>query len=99
MAIIKWESQEHGQGLFKAYEDEEVIGSMLVHISGNTLTAIHTEVDPAQEGKGIAHQLLDSMVAYARENKFHVIPLCPYVLAQFRRNPERYADLWRPREL
>jgi len=55
---------------------------------------MHTEVDPAHEGKGIAHQLLDAMVAYARENKLQVVPLCPFVLAQFRRHPELYADLW-----
>ncbi|MDP4245361.1 MAG: GNAT family N-acetyltransferase, partial [Bacteroidota bacterium] len=70
------------------------VGSMVVLISGDTLKAIHTEVDPAHEGKGIARQLLDAMVAHARENKLRVVPICPYVLAQFRRHPERYADLW-----
>ena len=94
--MVKFEQQEHGQGVFKAYDDQAVIGSMYVNISGSTLKAIHTEVDPAHEGKGIAHQLLDSMVAYARENKMHVIPLCPFVFAQFRRHPEQYADLWQP---
>ncbi|MDP4148189.1 MAG: GNAT family N-acetyltransferase [Bacteroidota bacterium] len=94
MISIKLESLAHGQSAFKAYEDGEPVGSMVVLISGDTLKAIHTEVDPAHEGKGIARQLLDAMVAHARENKLRVVPICPYVLAQFRRHPERYADLW-----
>ncbi len=94
MILIKLESQAHGQSVFKAFEDDGLVGSMLVHISGNSLKAMHTEVDPAHEGKGIAHQLLDAMVAYARENKLQVDPLCPFVLAQFRRHPELYADVW-----
>jgi uncharacterized protein len=96
VSVVKFEQQEHGKAVFKAYDDQAVIGSMYVNISGNTLRAIHTEVDPAHEGKGVAHQLLESMVAHARENKLHVIPLCPFVLAQFRRHPEQYADLWQP---
>jgi predicted GNAT family acetyltransferase len=95
MITIKLESQAHGQSAFKAFEDDGLAGSMLVHISDDSLTAIHTEVDPAHEGKGIAHLLLDAMVAYARENKLQVIPLCPFVLAQFRRHPELYSGLWR----
>jgi uncharacterized protein len=94
MISIKLEPHEHGQSAFRAYEDGKPVGSMIVFISGHTVKAIHTEVDPAQEGKGIAHQLLDAMVAHARENNLQVSPLCPYVLAQFRRHPERYADLW-----
>ena len=95
MITIRLEPQTHGQSTFKAFEDDGLVGSMLVHVSGNNLNAMHTEVDRAHEGKGIAHQLLDAMVAYARENKLRVTPLCPFVLAQFRRHPELYADLWR----
>jgi predicted GNAT family acetyltransferase len=42
----------------------------------------------------VAQQLLNHMVEYAREHKLKVIPLCPYVLAQFKRHPEKYVDLW-----
>jgi predicted GNAT family acetyltransferase len=97
MITIKLEPQAHGQSMFKAFEDEALVGSMLVYISDNSLKAMHTEVDPAHEGKGIAHQLLDAMVAHARENKLQVVPLCPFVFAQFKRHPELYADLWQAR--
>ena len=69
MITIKLEPQDHGQSAFKAYEGNEFIGSMLIHISGNTLKAMHTEVDHAHEGKGVAHLHLDKMVSYAEKDK------------------------------
>jgi len=34
------------------------------------------------------------MRVHARENNLKVVPLCPYVLAQFKRHPELYEDVW-----
>ncbi|RYG04616.1 MAG: N-acetyltransferase, partial [Chitinophagaceae bacterium] len=45
-------------------------------------------------GKGLAKELLNTMVAYARANRLKVVPLCPYVHAQFKRHPEDFADVW-----
>jgi uncharacterized protein len=41
-----------------------------------------------------AKKLLSAMVDYARKNQLKVLPLCPYVLAQFKRHREEYADVW-----
>ena len=73
---------------------EKQLGEMEVSVSGNNLIVYHTEVDPAAEGKGLAKQLLATMVDYARKNDLKVIPLCPYVHAQFKRRPDEYADIW-----
>lgn len=43
----------------------------------------HTEVDPSLAGQGIGRKLLDALVAWARETKTKVMPLCPYAKAQF----------------
>jgi predicted GNAT family acetyltransferase len=94
MTEIKLELNERKHGAFNLYEDGIRIGEMVVSISGPALTVYHTEVDQAQEGKGFARQLLEKMVAYARENGLKVIPLCPYVHAQFRHHPEAYTDIW-----
>lgn len=52
----------------------------------------HTLVPRAFEGRGIAAQLVDALIADARTQGFRVVPQCSYVAAQFRRHPE-WADL------
>ncbi|WP_290790124.1 GNAT family N-acetyltransferase [Flavihumibacter sp. UBA7668] len=85
---------EKGYGHFYIMESDERLGEMEVSISGSNLTVYHTEVAEKAEGKGYAKMLLNEMVGYARKNGLKVIPLCPYVHAQFKRHPEEYADVW-----
>ena len=94
MEEVKLEFLENGHGHFFINEEGEQLGEMEISISGNELTVYHTEVSPKAEGKGFAKKLLAAMVDHARKNALKVIPLCPYVLAQFRRHPEEYADVW-----
>ena len=69
-------------------------GEMVVSVEDDILTVYHTKVQSEYEGKGIAARLLQAMVAYVRSHSMKVRPLCPYVLAQFRRHPEQYQDIW-----
>ncbi len=94
MEDVILEVDENGNGSFFLKEGDRKIGEMIVGISGHTLTAFHTEVVPEAEGKGLARQLLGAMTNYARENHLSVIPACPYVLAQFKRKEQEYADIW-----
>jgi uncharacterized protein len=41
--------------------------------------------------------LLKGLVEYVRKNGLKVIPLCPFVHAQFKRHPDEYADVWKQR--
>ncbi|MFC4775775.1 GNAT family N-acetyltransferase [Paenibacillus sp. GCM10023252] len=54
----------------------------------------HTFVDPRYRGRNLARQLLDFVVDEAREKGRKIIPSCSYVLAEFKRNPDRYGDVW-----
>jgi len=94
MGNVKLELDENGRGHFYMLDGEEQIAEMEVSISGNNLTVYHTEVLPKAEGKGLAKKLLTTMVDHARKNALKVIPLCPYVNAQFKRHPEEYVDVW-----
>lgn len=47
----------------------------------------HTEVSPHLRGGGVARQLLDAAVAWARDNDMRISATCSYVLAQFARDP------------
>jgi uncharacterized protein len=40
-------------------------------------------------GTGAAMALVEHMIGDARANGFKITPLCPYVLAQYRKHPER----------
>ena len=49
-----------------------------INEDGNII-AHHTLVAPSLRGQGIARQLLDALVAYARNEKLKIIPACSYV--------------------
>jgi uncharacterized protein len=95
MDKTQFELNERGRGAFYIMDEEERIGEMLLSVSGKDMTVYHTEVVPRAEGKGLATQMLDEMVAYSRKNNLKVVALCPYVHAQFARQPNEYADIWK----
>ncbi|TDM00707.1 GNAT family N-acetyltransferase [Macrococcus carouselicus] len=43
-----------------------------------TIVINHTFVDPSLRGQGIAKQLVDKVIDYARENNLVIVPLCSY---------------------
>lgn len=83
-----------GRGSFFIDQAGERLAEMVISIRDNNLTVFHTEVSEKLKGQGIASTLLSAMVDYAREHQLKVIPLCPYVSAQFKRHPELYNDIW-----
>ena len=60
------------------------------------IVALHTEVLPAYEGRGIASALVRRVLADARRDGIKVTPRCPFFVAHFERHPED-ADLIAPR--
>jgi predicted GNAT family acetyltransferase len=94
MTAIKAEFNEKMHGAFNLYEDAVKIGEMVVSVKDNRLTVYHTEVNESAAGKGYAKLLLNAMVDYVNENKLKVLPLCPYVHAQFNEHPEEYNAIW-----
>lgn len=91
---VQLQLDDQGRGRFFIDQDGALAGEMVLSVAGEILTVYHTEVQSAFEGKGLAGQLLDAMVAYARSHHLKVRPLCPYVQAQFRRHPDQYKDIW-----
>ena len=93
MIDIKFETLENEPSAFNLYLDGNKTGEMIVEIRGSDMTVFHTEVDPDQEGKGYAGELLKAMTSYVRDHHLKVIPMCTYVHAQFKRHPDQYADI------
>jgi uncharacterized protein len=94
MNEVQLNLNEKGHGAFYIMSQEKSLGEMVVSVADKTLTVYHTEVAAEMEGQGLAKKMLDEMVGYARRNGLQVVPLCPYVHAQFKRHPEAYADVW-----
>lgn len=94
MEEIQLKLNEKNHGGFYIVDGDEELGEMEISIRDGKLTVYHTEVSPKLEGKGFAKKLLATMVDYARKNDLKVVPLCPFVNAQFRRHPDEYADIW-----
>lgn len=61
-------------------------------LDGRRILFTHTEVPPALRGQGVAAKIVRAALDYARESGLTVVPLCWYVDAFIRRNPE-YRDL------
>ncbi|WP_276504757.1 GNAT family N-acetyltransferase [Terrimonas pollutisoli] len=94
MEEIQLKLNEKKHGGFYIVDGDEQLGEMEISVAGDKLTVYHTEVSPELEGKGFAKKLLATMVDYARKQALKVVPLCPYVNAQFKRHPDEYADIW-----
>jgi len=87
------------RGEVQIYTDDKKAGKMEILVHNQRLTVYHTEVDASYEGRGFAKLLLEKLVSYARENQWKILPLCPFVHAQFQRNPEEYEDVWYKKEV
>ena len=94
MEDIELKLDENKRGAFVVEKAGKQLAEMEIAISGNNLTVYHTEVSEELRDHGIAAKLVSNMVTYAREHKLKVIALCPYVSVQFKRHPEKYADIW-----
>ena len=95
MNEIELKINDAGRGAFVIENAGERVAEMEILVKDSELTVFHTEDDDSLRGKGVATALLSNMVEYARGHQLKVVPLCPYVLAQFKRHPETYADVWK----
>lgn len=59
----------------------------IINKDGNVYLT-HTEVPYQLEGQGIGKKLVEQVLTDIEENNMHVVPLCPFVSAYIRKNPE-----------
>jgi uncharacterized protein len=94
MQESEFKFESNGRGALVIEEGEERLAEMTFGKDGTNLEVYHTQVSDKLKGQGVAAGLLEKMVNFAREENLQIVPLCPYVSAQFNRHPERYADIW-----
>lgn len=90
--IIK-HNQEGEQGFFLAEENGKRMGYLSYEWDSPTRFAIlHTVVEKAYQGHGVAKALVDAAVAFAREKGYIILPVCPYAENLFKRDSS-YKDI------
>jgi hypothetical protein len=72
--------------------DGRVVGLTVYHERGGRRFFVHTEVEPEYEGEGLGSTLARGALDDVRAMGMKIVPLCPFISAFIRRNPE-YAEL------
>jgi uncharacterized protein len=83
-------------GRWEARVGDDLAGFLAYVLRPGEVTLIHTEVDPAFEGRGIGSRLARTALEDARERGIRVVPECPFVRAYLRRHPEHRDLVRRP---
>jgi len=63
-------------------------GRLDYSVRGDVMTIVHTEVDPALEGRGVAGALVRAALDHARANGLKVRAQCEYAASYLDRHPE-----------
>ncbi|MEV5341027.1 GNAT family N-acetyltransferase [Streptomyces sp. NPDC052676] len=82
---------DRAAGRLEALAEGEVVGHIeyfLLDAPARALVPVHTIVEPAHEGKGIAGSLARELYTLAAREDVPVAPLCPYVVRWAERHPD-----------
>ena len=66
-------------------------------LEGGRLVLTHTEVPEADRKRGLGTRLVEAVLGKARELGLTVVPVCPFVRAYLRRNPQAGGLIEEPR--
>lgn len=77
---------------YEVRDDGMLAGFAQYRKSKQLIAFIHTEVDPAFEGKGIGTALIKGALDDARAKGLAALPFCPFVRGYVERHPA-YLDL------
>lgn len=79
---------------FEARDGESAVGFVDYRVLDETrVELVHTEVDDAHQGRGIAGELVRAALDHARAEGRRVVPSCPYVARWLTRHPGDYDDV------
>jgi uncharacterized protein len=77
---------------YELVDDGQVVAFVQYSMRGGRIILVHTEVDDARAGKGLASRLIAGALDDLRRRGLLVVPVCPFVEAFIAKHPE-YDDL------
>lgn len=92
---IKHQPDEH-KGSFLALLQGEALGEMTYSLSGEIMIIDHTEADDRLKGMSAGLKMLQAAVAWARQEKLKIVPLCPFAKSVFDKRHAEYEDVLKP---
>jgi uncharacterized protein len=86
--VVQVEEKDH-RGAFYIEREGLRLAELAFSATPDRTLAIldHTEVSDSLRGQGIARKLVEAAVAWARQTKVKLVPLCPVAKALFDREP------------
>ena len=78
---------------YEIHDGDQLAGFSEYKLTQHRIAFTHTQVDPAFNGRGLAHQLVTEELDDARRRGLAVLPFCPYVRKVIAREPDRFLDL------
>ena len=86
------DNQQKGEFFLDNEQGKRIAEISYVWSGKEKIIANHTWVDDSLRGQGMARQLLDTLVDFAREKNLKIVPTCSYVDVMFRRE-KSFADV------
>jgi predicted GNAT family acetyltransferase len=78
---------------YEIQDGDQLAGFCEYKLTQHKIAFTHTQIDPAFNGRGLAHQLVTEELDDARRRGLAVLPFCPYVRKVIAREPDRFLDL------
>jgi uncharacterized protein len=85
-------TDDPAQSRYELRVGDDLAGFISYHRRDQAISLIHTEVEPAFQGDGLATRLARFALDDARERGLAVLPFCPYVNSWIKKHPD-YTDL------
>jgi len=85
-------TDDAAQSRYELRVGDELAGFITYHRQGQAISLIHTEVESAFQGEGLATRLARFALDDARTRGLAVLPFCPYVNSWIKKHPD-YTDL------
>lgn len=77
---------------YEARAGDQVAGYIAYRTRPGVVVLVHTEVDPAFEGRGVGSLMARSVLEALRSGGMQVDPVCPFITSYIERHPE-FGDL------
>jgi predicted GNAT family acetyltransferase len=88
---------DRARNAYEAVIDGTIVGVSYYRGIGDRIVVLHTEVEPAYEGRGVGSAIARFVLADLRARDLRLTPRCPFFAGYLERHPED-ADLvdWGP---